>query len=246
VSLKNDAGTTFKDAKLKLVAGDVNIITAPAAYPMYEDMAYGKAASSARMSEQNFFEYHLYSLSRPTTIASGQVKQVELTAASEVGARKEYVFDASASSKVAVKLSFNNTQAAGLGIALPAGKVRVYKADSEGQLQFLGEDSIDHTPKDEAVKLSIGNAFDIVGEKTNTDTEYSGSCTTVNSYRITLRNHKDEDVTVSVVEHASGEWEVTSENIVHAKDSATQLSWKVPVAADGSATLEYTIRQTTC
>ncbi len=247
VSLRNDAGTTFKDALLKLVAGDVNIVT-PTAYPMYETMDSYATGSAKRVAvtEQSFFEYHLYTLERPTTIASGQVKQVEMTSASDVASKKEYVFDASSSSKVAVKLSFNNTQQAGLGIALPAGKVRVYKADSTGSLQFLGEDSIDHTPKDEAVTLSIGNAFDIVAEKVTNSTEYSGSCSNRYTYTITLRNHKTTPVTVKVVEHAYGEWDVTSETLAHTKDSAYQLSWNVPVAADGSATVAYTIRTVTC
>jgi len=246
VSLRNDAGTTFKDALLKLVAGDVNIVT-PSAYPTYEAMdSYSGSAKRVSVTEQSFFEYHLYTLERPTTIASGQVKQVEMTSANDVASSKEYVFDASSSSKVAVKLAFNNTQKAGLGIALPAGKVRVYKADSTGSLQFLGEDEIDHTPKDEAVKLTVGNAFDIVGEKTTTDTEYSGSCSYRYSYNITLRNHKSEAVNVKVIEHAYGEWDVTSETAAHTKDSASQLSWNVPIKADGSATILYSIRTTTC
>jgi len=246
VSLRNDAGTTFKDALLKLVAGDVNVVR-QVATPTYEAMdSYSGSAKRVSVTEQSFFEYHLYTLERPTTIASGQVKQVEMTSANDVASSKEYVFDASSSSKVAVKLSFNNTQKAGLGIALPAGKVRVYKADSTGSLQFLGEDEIDHTPKDEAVKLAVGNAFDIVGEKTTTDTEYSGSCSYRYSYNITLRNHKAEAVNVKVIEHAYGEWDVTSETVTHTKDSASQLSWNVPIKADGSATILYSIRTTTC
>jgi len=247
VSLRNDAGTTFKDALLKLVAGDVNIVTTPTAYPTYEAMdSYAGSAKRVSVTEQSFFEYHLYTLERPTTIASGQVKQVEMTSANDVASSKGYVFDASSSSKVAVKLSFNNTQKSGLGIALPAGKVRVYKADSTGSLQFLGEDSIGHTPKDEAVTLSIGNAFDIVGEKTTTSTEYSGTCSNRYSYNITLRNHKAEAVNVKVVEHAYGEWDVTDETAKHTKDSAYELSWNVPIKADGSATILYSIRTTTC
>ncbi len=246
ISLRNDAGTTFKDAKLKLVAGDINVVT-PNAYPSYATMdAYGANGKVAAVTEQSFFEYHLYTLERPTTIASGQVKQVEMTSADNVAAKKEYIYDASQSSKVSVKLGFNNTEKSGLGIALPKGKVRVYKADSTGSLQFLGEDSIDHTPKDEAVKLTIGNAFDIVAEKTTTDSSMSGSCSSRYSYRITLRNHKAEPVTIKVVEHAYGEWDVTSETFTHTKDSATQLSWNVPVAADGTSTVEYTIRTVTC
>ncbi|MFA5247346.1 MAG: DUF4139 domain-containing protein, partial [Candidatus Micrarchaeia archaeon] len=246
ISLRNDAGTTFKDALLKLVAGDINVVT-PNAYPIYETMdAYGSSAKRAAVSEQSFFEYHLYTLERPTTIASGQVKQIEMTSADKVAAKKEYVYDASSSSKVSVKIGFNNTEKSGLGIALPKGKVRVYKADSTGALQFLGEDSIDHTPKDEAVKLSIGNAFDIVAEKTTTDSQVSGSCSNRYSYKIELRNHKLEAVTVKVVEHAYGEWDVTSETATHTKNSATQLSWNVPIAAGGTSTIEYTIRTVTC
>lgn len=248
VSLRNDAGVTFKDAKLKLVAGEVNYATRTTNAKVYADSAMGMAYPTAapQFTENSFFEYHMYTLNRPTTVASGQVKQVEMTSAQSVKVDKKYVFESSVSDKVQVKLAFNNTEANGLGIPLPKGKVRVYKADADGQLQFAGEDSIDHTAKDEPVKLLVGNAFDVVATRTQTDTESVGSCGSRNSYKIELRNHKTSDVKVSVVEYAYGEWDVKNENYPHSKDSSTALSWEIPVKADGTAALEYTITSRWC
>ena len=249
VSLRNNAGVTFNDAKVKLVAGNVNTVTAPTVYPMYAMASSGGAiqnAKSAAVTAQGFSDYHMYTLNQPVTLQSGQVKQVEMASADNVSVQKSYIFDASSSPQVSIRLSFNNTQGSGLGIALPKGNVRVYKADSDGQLEFLGEDSIDNTPQDAGANLTIGDAFDIDGQKTTTDNEVVGSCSSLDSYSITINNHKTEGVTVKVIEHAYGQWEVTTESAPHAKDSATQLSWEVPVAADGTAVVNYTIRTTTC
>ncbi len=152
VSVDNNAGTTFEDAKLKLVAGEVHQVFVPQSRVMYdeiveEDVAY--AVDKGGFAEESLFEYHLYTLERPATLKDKQVKQLSLLSADSVPVEKELIFDGARSDKVRVVLNLENSKDKGLGMPLPAGVVRVYKADSEGQLQFLGEDSIDHTPKDE-------------------------------------------------------------------------------------------------
>ena len=257
ISLRNDAGISFKDDKLKLMAGDVNLVQNQGVPAAMYDMAYSAGAkSSSSVTETPFFEYHLYTLDRPTTIANGQVKQIEMASADNVGVNKEYVFDSGASNyysygssstpKVAVKLSLQNSESNGLGIPLPKGKVRVYKEDADGQLEFVGEDSIDHTPANETVRLTLGNAFDIVGEHTQTDTQSIGSCGSRYSYSITLRNHKTEDVNVKVVEHSYGNWDITTSSQAYTKESSTQFSFDVPVPANGASTVTYTIENNWC
>ncbi|MFH1447394.1 MAG: DUF4139 domain-containing protein, partial [Candidatus Micrarchaeota archaeon] len=247
VTITNYAGTTFKDAKLKLVAGDIHFVPrgaaqlARAAGSMYEMADY---SSSTQFSQEELFEYHLYTLDRPTTIKDSQIKQVSLFTSNNVPAEKEFVFDGQNSNKIQVKLNINNTESYGLGIPLPKGVVRVYKPDSSGQLQFLGEDSIDHTPKDEQMRLYLGNAFDVVGERKVMD--HKGSyCHYTDTIEIELRNHKDEDIVVTVIEHPRCDWDIDEENFRHVKESTSKIYWKVPVKADSSSKLTYVI-DTSC
>ena len=248
VSVENNAGTSFKDANLKLVAGDIHLVEAtPIPYPRaVMAMETSGAASKVQFTEEGLFEYHLYTLGRPTTIKDGELKQITLFSAQGVLTEKQLVFEPSASSKVRVKLIFENKKSNGLGIPLPKGKVRVYKPDSSGQLQFLGEDQIDHTPEDEKVRLFLGDAFDVIAERTETDHQEINWCTTERSYEISLRNHKTEIVAVNVLEDASGEWTIPKESDPHAKDSAHKISWKVQVPAGGEKKLTYTIRESWC
>jgi hypothetical protein len=138
-------------------------------------------------------------------------------------------------------LNFNNTEANNLGIPLPKGTVRVFKKDSQGKLQFVGEDSIDHTPKDETIRLLTGQAFDIVGERKQMDMNIMSNWYEY-TWQVTLRNHKSEDIAVTVLENTGGDWEITSENYGHEKESNNQIQWSVPVKANGESTLTYTIR----
>ncbi len=256
VSIKNNGGATFEDAKLKLVAGDINLVrgTATRDYYLSESAGYApKAATEPQFAQESLFEYHLYTLQRPATLKNNENKQITLFDAKNTAARKEFVFEGGSGSgqygydtKVKTKLIFENKKETGLGIPMPKGKVRVYKADSEGQLQFLGEDQIDHTPENEKIRLFLGNAFDIVAEKKQTDRREIGTCTSQYSYSVELRNHKKENVEVVVLQSAYGEAEITKESLQSVKESSTQFSWKVPVAADGSATLTYTIQQSYC
>ncbi|MBU1197093.1 DUF4139 domain-containing protein [Candidatus Micrarchaeota archaeon] len=248
VSLQNRAGATFENAKLKLIAGDIHLVRgqkAAARYPMVEDMAMG-AAPAPQFTEEGLFEYHLYSLQRPTTLKDNEDKQIALFTAENTGVQKQYVFDSRTSDKVQVKLNFDNSEENNLGMPMPKGKVRVYKADSEGQLQFLGEDEIDHTPKDETIRLFIGNAFDITAVETQTNYEKISSCQRRESYKVEIRNHKEEPITVTVLKYVYSDWEIVQENFGHVKESSTKASWQVPVAADGTETLTYTARIKYC
>ncbi|HLC48142.1 MAG TPA: DUF4139 domain-containing protein [Candidatus Norongarragalinales archaeon] len=248
VSIKNTAGATFKDAKLKLVAGDINIVRQSARGGYYEksyaDVAMG-APAQPQFQEESLFEYHLYTLQRPATLMSNENKQITLFDAKNTPVEKQFVYEGDGT-KVKTKLIFENKKENNLGIPMPKGKVRVYKADSEGQLQFLGEDQIDHTPEKEKVRLFLGNAFDIVAEKKQVDRKEIGTCASQYSYSVELRNHKKEKADVTVLQDAYGEASIISENMPSVKESSTQFSWKVPVPADGSATLTYTIQQRYC
>ncbi|MCX6777578.1 MAG: DUF4139 domain-containing protein [Candidatus Micrarchaeota archaeon] len=247
VTVTNYAGKSFEDAKLKLVAGDIHFVTrgAKSVLPVASEMYSNGGYSQPQFAEEGLFEYHLYTLDRPTTIKDSQIKQITLFTSDGVSASKEYIFDGVMSGDVQVKVKFNNTQANGLGIPIPKGVVRIYKPDSSGQLQFLGEDNVDHTPKDEEVSLLIGNAFDIVGER-NLDSQQSTTCSRTDTYKIKIKNHKSENVQITVVEHPYGDWGILEENYKHEKKSTTEVKWNVPVNANGEATLEYVIRTTWC
>ncbi len=244
VTVENNAGTAYPDAKLKLVAGDINRVEAP---QYYYDKGIAAIATPAPMgvppgfTQEGLFEYHLYTLQRPTTLNNNEIKQVSLLSADNVPAKKEYSYNgARDGEKVKVTLNITNSEENGLGMPLPKGVVRAYKADSDGQLQFLGEDSIDHTPKDETLRINVGNAFDIVGKRTVTDTEGMGSYGIRESYSIELKNHKTEDVKIIVTEHLYGSWQVTKSSEQYKKKDANTIEFEVNVPKDGTKTITYT------
>ncbi|MDD3247353.1 MAG: DUF4139 domain-containing protein [Methanosarcina sp.] len=246
VSVDNAAGTTYEDTKLKLVAGEVHRVFVPQPRVMYEmpveeEMYEGTAKDS--FSEESLFEYHLYTLERPATLKNNQIKQLSLLSADAVPVEKELIFDVSKSDKVQVVLNLENSKEKGLGMPLPAGVVRVYKADSEGQLQFLGEDSIDHTPKDEEVKVVVGNAFDVTGTRTQTDYKKVSTDVWRESYEIELKNHKTEAQKIRIVEHFYGDWEITTSSETYKKTDAFTAEWEVTVPADGSKKVSFTVER---
>lgn len=263
ITLDNRSGATYREAKLKLVAGDVNVLVKEPTLVL-EERAVSPTPPAAGVEERALFEYHLYDVQRPVTVRDRQTKQVEFTSAAEIPVEKIFVYDGArglrflgspivepgygtfSSPDVNIYLQFENTAEAGLGIPLPAGRVRVYKADVDGSLQFIGEDQIDHTPKDETVRLRLGNAFDVVGERRQTDFRRLGSDVIEESYEIRLRNHKDEAVEVRVVEHLFrwSEWEIVRESAPHTKLDAGTVEWRLNVPANGEATLTYTVRYT--
>jgi len=260
VTLNNSSGVNYPDARLKLIAGDVRR-EQPEARQMDLMYAAEKAAGAPGFEEKAFFEYHLYTLGRRTTIKDNETKQVELLDASDVPAVKRYVYrgdlptqyryDASdpkagteSNKKVNVMVSFQNDEESGMGMPLPAGRMRLYKRGDDGSLEFVGEDRIDHTPKDEEVELYVGDAFDVVGEREQTSFNRISSSVVEESYKIELRNHKDEAVTVDVEETfwRSVDWQITSSNASYEKLDASRARWSVAVPSGGSTTVTYTVR----
>lgn len=252
VTLTNGSGATYKDAKLKLIAGDVAVAQPP--MPQMRAMA-GPAggAGPQGMVEKPFFEYHMYTLPRTTTVADRETKQVLLMSAPGIKLKKLYIFDPTEAwrfsgqdpdKKVAVKLEVKNSEDQGLGMPLPKGRVRVFRADDEGSLQFIGEDNIDHTPRDETVRLYVGNAFDLVGELTQTNHEVLGDRANRDTYRVSLRNHKkDEAVSITHVAHTWGDWKITQATAEWAKKDAYTAEFTVDVPADGETEFTYTIER---
>ena len=255
VTVKNTSGTSYPSSTLKLVAGDLHLAGAEQRY--LPGVAYKEAvpvATPNQFKEEGLYEYHLYSLERVTDIGNNETKQISLLSAPSVSVVKKFVFDPvtgwyrsysnnnSSQKKVQVLLEFKNSKEKGLGMPLPKGTVRVYKEDSQGKLQFVGEDSIDHTPKDEEVSLLTGYAFDIVGEKKTTGEEKLGKNCREYSYEVKLRNHKNEAVTVYAIEHTYGDNKVVSSSHPYEKKDAYKYEFKVGIPANGESTLTYTIR----
>jgi hypothetical protein len=260
VTLDNRSGAAFENAKLQLVAGDVNRVTPQAiGMAMRKDrMAYGAEQAPPQFREEGLFEYHLYTLERPATLLENEQKQIALLEASGIKLHKKLVlrgesywfreaFGGSAmQNKVSVSLEFENKESEHLGMPLPKGTIRVYKKDSSGGRQFLGEDAIDHTPKDEKVRVKVGDAFDVIGERKQTDYKVVDKCRSESAWQIDVRNHKDQKVDVDVIEPASGDWEIVSSSQKATKEDAHTFSFQVPVPANGSARVEYRVRVRWC
>ena len=239
VTLTNQSGATYKNAKLQLVAGDVNQVRQEM-QPMRRDVLMSKSsvgAATPAMVEEGLFEYHLYTLQRPTTISNNQTKQVSLLSATKIPVKKEFLLKGQnyyyrgsygqlgQKLKVGVFVEFENKEESNLGMPLPKGVVRVYKNDKSGNAQFVGEDRIDHTPKNEEIKLKLGDAFDVTADKKQTNFKkataigkYSQAYTA--SFEIVLKNAKDEEVEVVVHEPIPGDWKMRQESHAHEKVAA--------------------------
>ena len=259
VTLTNTSGTAYPNAKLQLVAGDVNRVRDEMRLAAKSGAMMERAAAPAsQMAQEALFEYHLYTLQRPTTIADNQTKQVALLTAQGVPVVKElllqgsdYYYRSSVGGigqkiKVGVFVQFDNREASRLGMPMPKGVVRVYKKDSSGNAQFVGEDRIDHTPKNEKVRLKLGDAFDVTADKKQTDfkrREPNNRASTVfeSAYEVVLRNAKKEAATVVVREPVPGDWTMLEESQAHAKVAAGTAEWRVKVPAEGSTTLRYRV-----
>ncbi len=253
VTLTNTSEADYRDARLQLVAGEVHRIrsrTRP------EARLKMMAAVADQVQEESLFDYHLYTLPRKTTLLNRQTKQVALLNASGVPVRKHYRVngdgfgygsrdDHGRKLPVGVYLTFDNRSNAHLGLPLPAGVMRIYKADSRGGLQFIGEDRIDHTPKGEQVQLKLGNAFDVTARRVQTAhvkqhplPPYKSAVK--ESYRIELQNAGKGPIQVEVRESMPGDWKITQETQSHEKLDAHRVQWVITVPPNGQATVEYT------
>jgi hypothetical protein len=247
VTLSNTTGTTFRDAHVQLVAGNVNV--APS-QDQLRTIGMVMARAARPVQQENFFEYHLYTLPNATTIENAQTKQVALLSARNVPIHKTlelrgseiYYSNANADlgSKLPIGVYVTFTNKGGdLGVPLPGGIVRLYKNDSRGTSQFLGSDRVDHTPRNEDVRLHLGDSFDVTGNKKQTDFKALGGCTFESSYDVRVANAKDEAQDVDVVEPIPGEWSILSENFPHRKTSSATATWTLHVPPNGSTTLTY-------
>jgi hypothetical protein len=242
VSIDNRSGATYENAQLDLVAGRVHRVAEPRPIRAMEAEMPAAGKAAPEFQQEALFEYYLYKLDTPATVADREIKQLTFFQSTQVDAVKIFEFDPSVSADVRVLLEFTNSEESGLGRALPAGKVRMYKEDSAGDLQFIGEDAIDHTPKDEDVDLYLGSAFDLVAEKKTTDVRKITANVREEDYEVSLRNHKDEDVVIHVVDHPRGVWTVTQTTNEFKKTEAARIEFEIQVKADGETVLRYTIR----
>lgn len=247
VSVDNRTGATYPDARLQLIAGDVNIIKKRQDKHMRGGrMLMAEAAlPDAGFEEETFFEYHLYTLPRPTTIRDRETKQISLFPPATTPVEKLYEYKPWVNDKkIRIILQFENSEERGLGMPLPKGKVRTYKRDSRGGQQFIGEDMIDHTPKNEKVRLGLGNAFDVVAERTVKDQRKISDRVRETSVEVKFRNHKEERITILAQDRFWGDWTVTTESHSSEKKDARTAEWSIPVGADGEVVLTYTVRVT--
>lgn len=255
VTIDNKSGATYKNAKLKLVAGDVHRVRDEYEYrDKMLRVAEAAAKPAPQFKEEEFFEYHIYTLQRPATIKDNQTKQINLVTAGDIPVKKELLFhgakyyyysqygEAMSNQKVGVFVEIENKKENNLGIPLPKGIVRVYKHDSEGSLQFVGEDLIDHTPKDEKIRVKLGDAFDVVGTRKQTDWKKIAYDTYEAAFEISLRNHKKEDVTVKVVEPIPGDWKMLSSSHEYTKTEAFIAEFNIQVPKDKEVKLIYRVR----
>ena len=263
VTMNNRSGKAFRDAKIKLMAGDVNKIQ-PQTYRMAGRMmkAMDLAESAPAVTEKAFDEFHLYTLARPTTLLDRETKQVEFVRATDVKAPVIYVYDGSfdyrfygglnynqdygreGNKKVRVMREFVNAETNHLGIALPKGKLRFYRRDADGQMEFVGEDMIDHTPRNETIRVTTGNSFDLVGERKQTNFHVdTGDKWLDESFEIKLRNRKKEPVEIRLVEHLYrwNNWEITAKSDDLKKTDSQTIEFRVPVKPDEERTVTYTV-----
>ncbi len=254
VTIDNKSGAIYKNARLKLVAGDINRVDEFQPPRTRDTLALQKAEAMAQFTEQEFFEYHIYTLESPTTLKNNQTKQVSLLSAQNIPIKKEFVFqgaryyymskygEISPKQKVSVYIEFLNKKEHNLGIPLPKGIMRVYKYDHDKSLQFVGENTIDHTPKDEKIRIKLGEAFDVVASRKQTDWQKLSDKLYETAFEVSIRNHKKEDIIVKIVEPLPGEWNVLQSSHEFKKFDAFTIHFDIPVKKDLETKLIYRVR----
>ncbi len=270
VTLTNESGSSFRNAGLKLVAGEVNRVEespVPSGYLMKSRMAAMEDVAAPQFQQSEIFEYKLYTLGRRTDLGGRENKQIELVSAQQANCRKVLIYDGlegdwrwwgqsansrnqqgfgqTGNTKVGVYVVFKNDKASQLGMPLPAGRVRVFQNDQDGKPQLVGEDRIDHTPKDEELRLFLGKSFDVVGERAQTDFRSLAKGDIIEeAFRIKVRNHKESAATVHIVEHPWRwrEWEVLKADAKWEKVDQSTLRFPVDIPAGGEKVVTYTVR----
>lgn len=255
VTVDNRSGAAYKDAKLKLVAGEVNQVQSSMGLRMYQSAPGAAPMAAPAFEEESFFEYHIYNLGRNTTLGNNQTKQISLLEAFNVPVRKEYQVHGQRSyftaanqqgrvkQKINVTLNFNNSKENNLGIPLPKGVIRLYKEDSSGALQFIGEDRVDHTPRNEGVSLKAGEPFDVVAERRQVTYKKLADNLHDSSWELIVKNRKeDEDVTVSFFESVPGDWTVKSSSQDYIKTDAFTIRYDIHAKPDEEVVVTFSLR----
>lgn len=244
-SINNFSGKTYTDATLKLIAGDISRANQPEVFIRGGRAEMKTAVDAVGFEEKQFFEYHMYTLPRKATIADKEIKQLSLFDPASSAVRKVYVYKPEENQKqVAVAVKFKNSQQTGLGMPLPAGRVRLFKAASDGALVLLGEDMIEHTPKDEEVDLRVGYAFDIAAEERMMSQTRISDRVEEREYEVEFRNHKTEAVTISVEKKLYGTFEILSASFEYKRKDATTMTFDIPVGVDQTVVAKYKVRLT--
>jgi hypothetical protein len=259
VTLVNNSGASYKNAELKLVAGDVNNVTQAApGRPMRSKAALAADGGSSAFQEEGLLEYHLYTLSRPADVLNREQKQVTLLEASGIKTQKKFIFSGQQyyyqsqygeivkNQKVGVYLDFENAEKNHMGMPLPRGSIRVYKADKAGKKQFVGGDAIDHTPRDEKLHIKMGEAFDVVADRKQVSWTTLGQCTSESTWEIELRNHKDQAISVEVREPVGGDWTVVESSHPAKREDASTFTFDVAVPKRGKTKVTYKVRVRWC
>mgnify|MGYP005838299145 CR=1 FL=1 len=255
VSVENNSGATYSNAKLKLVAGDVHRVEDKPSYPeQKERRMYATQAPVPQFEEKSFFEYHIYDLQRPSTLKDKQTKQIRLLDVYGIKIHKELLVygiqshyamhyrEEKPRQPVSICVTFKNSQDNRLGMPLPQGIMRLYKVDDGGCLQFIGEDRVKHTPRDEDVRLKIGNAFDVVAERTQTDFKQLTSRSFESRWEIVIRNHKDQDVSVGVIEPLYSQWQILEKSHPFKKLDAHTVRFDIQVPKNEEVKISYRVR----
>jgi hypothetical protein len=257
VTVDNQSGASFNEAKLKLLAGDVNRIM-----NQFQNMprgggGLGGGAKAETFKEESLFEYHLYTMQRPATVRNREIKQLSLLEGNAVKYERKLIVDAlrdygvyypqegevgTGNIKPVVRVEFVNSKENGLGIPLPKGKIKVYQRDKGGSVQMLGEDEIDHTPQDERLSLVVGKSFDIVAARKRLNYRRLGDNWFEETYEIELRNRKTVADTVNLLERHYGEWKVTTKSMDFTKRDAMTMEFVVPLKAGEVKKVTYTIQ----
>jgi hypothetical protein len=249
VSITNNSGTNYPNAKLRLIAGDVNRVQDNYPVVEYSKQSLRNGVAESQFQEKSFFEYHIYDLQRTATLVNAETKQISLFEADDVKITKKYLYRGNngywggegAESKVAVVVEFENKKENNLGLALPKGKVRLYKSD-EGNLEFIGEDRIDHTPKDEKLKLKVGDAFDIVAKEIKSDEKRISDKVYEYTFEIEIRNKKNEDIVVEIEKNLFSNWEILNSTLKHEKLNSSTVIFKLPVKKNDKSKMNFTVR----
>ena len=245
VTINNNSGAVFKDAKLKLIAGDINRVSQNkyAQKRMMAPLMAEAAAVDSSFEEKSFFEYHMYELQRKSTLKDREIKQIQFISAKNIPVKKVFTYNADIDPvKIKITLDLKNSKENNLGIPLPKGRVRVSKYDSDS-IEFIGEDSIDHTAKDAKLSINIGNAFDITGKKIQTNSKTEGK-TSYQSFSINIKNSKNTSVDVNVEEmlNAWSNWEIKENSVPFVKKDKSTIEFSVNIPANTEKEIKYTVK----